>query len=104
VNGKDIALDLRESACDDCGEICGSKGGVNCRVWAWRGREYLEAPKAMIVDALLKAYSDAESAPEPSAPYRMPENLRMFFLSPARKQTTVAPVKACCDKDSCCKT
>jgi uncharacterized protein DUF2703 len=104
VNGKDIALDLRESPCDDCGEICGCKGGVNCRVWAWQGKEYLEAPKAMIVDAILKAYSHAETVPEPPSPYSMPENLRTFFLSPARKQTTTAPAKACCDKDSCCKT
>jgi hypothetical protein len=104
VKGTDIALDLRESACDDCGEICGCKGGVNCRVWAWRGKEYLEAPKAMIVDAILKAYSHAETAPEPPSPYQMPENLRTFFLSPAKKQTAVTPVKACCDKDSCCKT
>ena len=104
VSGKDIALDLRESPCDDCGEICGCKGGVNCRVWAWRGKEYPEAPKAMIVDAILKAYSHAETTPESPAPYRMPENLRTYFLSPARQQRTVAPAKACCDKESCCKT
>src|SRR5215208_209234 len=32
LNGRDIAVELRESGCADCGEGCGCGGGVNCRV------------------------------------------------------------------------
>jgi hypothetical protein len=75
VNGRDIALELRESACADCGPDCGCGGGVACRVWVWRGREHTEAPKAMIVDAILRAYG-TEVAPPARGRYRVPENLR----------------------------
>ena len=77
VNGRDIALELRESSCADCGSLCGCEGGVDCRVWVWRGREYTEAPKAMIVDAVLRAYAAAGS-PAPDETHRMPDNLRRF--------------------------
>jgi glutaredoxin len=104
VNGKDIALDLHESPCEDCGELCGCKGGVSCRVWAWQGKEYLEAPKAMIVDAILKAYGREETAPQDPLPYRMPDNLSAFFAGSAREEAkTPASSTTCCDKDSCCK-
>lgn len=78
VNGRDIAPERRESPCNDCGSLCGCDGGVDCRVWVWRGREYTEAPKAMIVDAILRGYAAAGSPAEHGS-HRMPDNLRRFF-------------------------
>src|SRR5215216_5096641 len=54
VNGKDIALEFRESNCDSCGEACGCEGTIDCRVWVWQGEEHTEAPVPMIVDAMLR--------------------------------------------------
>jgi hypothetical protein len=85
LNGRDIAVDLRESACGDCGTACGC--GVNCRVWTWCGEEYVEAPKPMIVDALLRAYADLGKPVADPAPYRLPDNLRGFFAGRAAKGT-----------------
>jgi hypothetical protein len=79
LNGRDIAVELRESGCSDCGEGCACGGGVNCRVWVWQGKEYLEAPKPMVVEALLKAYADLDKPVAAPGPYRLPENLRGFF-------------------------
>ncbi len=39
VNGRDIALELRESSCESCGEACGCQGAVDCRVWVYQGKE-----------------------------------------------------------------
>jgi hypothetical protein len=103
VNGKDITLDLRESPCEDCGDLCGCKGGVHCRVWVWQGKEYLEAPKAMILDAILKAYAREGSPPEQPSPYQMPDNLRRFFGSSGKRARSRAPGStACCDQELCC--
>lgn len=83
VNGKDIALELRESRCGDCGAACGGAAGVDCRVWVWRGEEHVEAPKAMIVDAILRAYGEAVPSAAVARPapaeYALPENLRRVF-------------------------
>lgn len=31
VNGRDIALETRESKCDSCSDLCGCAEGTNCR-------------------------------------------------------------------------
>lgn len=104
VNGHDIALELRESGCDDCGSICGCEGGIDCRVWVWRGKEYPEAPKAMIVDALLRGYAMAGSPPPaPREPYRMPANLRRFFDGVEGRTAAEAEEAPCC-ASGCCGT
>ena len=103
VNSRDIALELRESSCAECGEACGCDGAIDCRVWVWQGQEYTQAPPAMIVDAILRAiYAGApravDVAPAASA---VPENLMRFFDGKA--QQTVAN---CCSADeqaSCCE-
>jgi hypothetical protein len=102
INGRDIALELRESNCGDCGDICGCEGQVDCRVWVWQGREYTEAPKALIVDAVLRAYTHAwEPAPASVRRYRLPDNLRTFFA--ARSSTAVGASNSdCCDRTVCC--
>ena len=49
VNGRDIAGELTESSCSECGELCGCDGGVDCRVWDYRGERHTEAPTGLIV-------------------------------------------------------
>ena len=83
VEGRDIALDVRESDCKDCGGLCGCTG-IDCRVWVWKGREYEDAPVPMIVDAIDRAVADPSSAGSaPAGRYRLPENLRRFFRAKA---------------------
>lgn len=113
INGRDIALELRESNCADCGDICGCTsgdsgggggGGVDCRVWVWQGREHTEAPKALIIDAILRAYYNAwEPAPAPDAPYRLPENLRKFFRAAPDAPSAASSADDCCDRTTCCE-
>jgi hypothetical protein len=114
VDGRDVALELRESSCgsEACTDGCGDQ--IACRVWVHRGREYTEPPVAMIVDAILghvygrpgrRARSDDE-------PYELPENLARFFSGKAasvalneRVCCPPAEQQSCCDadaKEDCC--
>ena len=78
INGSDIALDLKESSCTDCGDLCGED--VDCRVWVYDGVEYNEPPKALIVNAIFKEIYGERKAESPSKEnYHLPENLRVFF-------------------------
>ena len=78
INGKDIELEVRESACRDCGDLCGED--VDCRVWVYDGIEYTEPPKALIVNAILKeVYGDQKTGPVKKEEYRLPNNLQVFF-------------------------
>jgi hypothetical protein len=103
VNGHDIALELRESSCAECGEACGCNGAIDCRVWVWQGQEYTQAPPAMIVDAILRAVygvGQAGSAPVAEA---VPANLERFF---AGKDRMAAEVASCCsptEQAACCE-
>jgi hypothetical protein len=105
VDGRDIALELRESSCAECGETCGCNGAIDCRVWVWRGQEHTQAPTAMIVDAILReAYSSMERAARPApAAADVPENLARFF---AGKAALVAENAGCCapsEQAACCE-
>jgi hypothetical protein len=113
VNGQDLALELRESHCDDCTEACACEGSVDCRIWVWQGAEHSAAPQALIVDAILRqVYGGAEQiATAPPAATVIPENLERFFASKARMAVEPAgccsPAKqaTCCEpseKASCC--
>ena len=78
VNGRDIQMDVKESLCESCGDLCGDE--VDCRVWVYEGQEYTVPPKAMIIEAILKEVygGKAESAIiEPE--YLLPENLKHFY-------------------------
>lgn len=102
INGQDVALELRESDCQDCGEIAGCGGGVDCRVWVWQGREHTEAPRGLIIDAVLRAAYGPERGAEPPAAYELPENLRRFY-----EATATSSGDACCATakpaaDACC--
>jgi len=105
INGRDIALEFKESSCSDCDDLCDCDGDVDCRVWIWQGKEYREAPKGMIIDTLLKAYA---AGPGDGNDFRLPENLRQFFarkLEQQRTAGTAADVHVssdCCDRDTCC--
>jgi Domain of unknown function (DUF2703) len=114
LNGKDISLEFRESRCESC-ESCACNGTVNCRVWVFQGRGYTEAPKAMIVDAILREVYASQPQPVPAAvPFEdVPENLKRFF-SGKRQQKAAAEESLCCppaeevvccepsEKASCC--
>lgn len=105
VNGKDIALEFCESRCETC-ESCACNGTVNCRVWVFQGREYTEAPAAMIVDAILReAYAgQPQSAPQRVPFEDVPENLTRFFAGKAQQKATEE--SSCCsavEQGSCCE-
>jgi hypothetical protein len=114
MDGRDIALETRESKCDSCTDLCGCAEGTNCRVWLYRGEEYTEAPVAMLVEAILQeAFRVPQSGrPVESTDGEVPKNLQRFFAgasarpaqdvssccSPAQQQTCCAPAEkaACC--------
>ncbi|HET6466334.1 MAG TPA: DUF2703 domain-containing protein [Nitrospiria bacterium] len=113
INGKDIALEFRESRCESC-EACAGNVPVNCRVWVFQGQEYTEAPKAMIMDAILREiYGGTPSKKPPARPRKrldVPENLRRFFSGKAAiKQSSCCPPAEqtdCCEaseKAACCE-
>lgn len=78
INGNDIALEVKESSCKECGDLCGDD--VDCRVWVHEGIEYNEPPKAMIINALLKeVYSDRKINATKTENYVLPDNLKAFF-------------------------
>ena len=103
VNGTDIALELRESSCAECGEACACDGGIDCRVWVWQGQEHTAAPTAMIVDAILReVYGTGERVVAP-VPGALPENLERFF---AGKTRLIAEDASCCppaEQAACCE-
>jgi hypothetical protein len=110
VNGRDIALETRESKCDSCTDLCGCEEGTNCRVWLYRGLEYTEAPVAMIVEAILQeVFQTLHPATQMMPVYEdVPENLKRFFAGAVRDTSSccsVAKQQTCCEpaeKASCC--
>ena len=103
VNGQDIALELRESSCAECGEACGCDGQIDCRVWVWQDREYTVAPAPMIVDAMLReVYAGRHRPPDAASAVAVPENVLRFL---AGKEQQAAASKSCCSsakQDTCC--
>jgi hypothetical protein len=114
VDGRDVALELRESSCgsEACTDGCGDH--IACRVWVHRGREYTEPPVAMIVDAILgHVYGDtAERDRSAAEAYELPQNLARFFAGRAASASlnehaccSPAEQQSCCDadaKEDCC--
>jgi hypothetical protein len=76
VNGADICRDVKENACQSCGDICGAD--TQCRVFVHDGAEYDQPPKAMIVEGVLKSLY-APRIETDDGPYILPENLSTFF-------------------------
>ncbi len=105
LNGKDIALEFRESRCASC-ESCACNGTVNCRVWVFQEQEYTEAPKAMIIDAILReVYASQPASASAAVPLEdVPENLKRFFSGKTQQQA--AAESSCCsitEEVSCCE-
>lgn len=79
INAKDIDLNIKETKCIECGELCGDD--VECRVWEYEGAEYTEPPTAMIINAIMKEiYSDTEAKPLKQDKYILPNNLKYFLM------------------------
>jgi len=93
VNGRDIQMEVKESLCESCGDLCGDE--VDCRVWVYQGREYTAPPRAMIVEAILKEVYGGDSAnraeQEAEQEYVIPENLRRFYAAMEKKKTLSYP-------------
>ncbi|NPV89519.1 MAG: DUF2703 domain-containing protein [Firmicutes bacterium] len=108
INGHDIQLDFKESLCESCGDVCGDM--VDCRVWIYQGKEYTEAPKAMLIDAILReVYGGSKTSSERPKITELPENLRNFFLAKRKQQANQNAVEfpdnICCSSpasDKCC--
>ncbi|MGI9953341.1 DUF2703 domain-containing protein [Moorellaceae bacterium AZ2] len=103
INGRDIQLDVRESLCESCGDLCGED--VDCRVWVYQGKEYTEAPKGMIIEAILKhVYGGGMEAPAKRETLtELPANLKRFFAAKRKREGGIngsAPAQEA--KDSCC--
>ncbi len=64
--------------------MCGDE--VDCRVWVYAGQEYNVPPKAMIIEAILKAvYGGNTGVPVSEQEYTLPENLRRFYVAMDKK-------------------
>lgn len=79
IGGLDLAEEVTESCCQDCGDLCGD--AVDCRTWTWRGASYEQPPVEMIADGILRAAFRAPAADggAPETPFVLPENLERFF-------------------------
>lgn len=95
VNGNDIQLDIKESECQSCGDLCGET--VDCRIWTYQGKEYTAPPKAMIIDAVLReVYGGTKEKSETKMNTDVPENLKKFFAAKRRKDKTDNESGGCC--------
>lgn len=83
VNGRDIQMEVKESFCESCGDLCGDN--VDCRVWVYQGQEYTVPPKAMITDAILKEVYNSNNKKEKMKEYILPENLKQFYETMKKK-------------------
>ena len=92
VNGNDIAVELRESVCEDCGDLCGDT--VDCRVWVYNGVEYTSPPKELIVDAILREVYNGGQSVTRGEVYQLPENLEIYFIAKAHKDEAERQEKA----------
>lgn len=101
INGSDIAFETMESKCDSCTDLCGCDDGTDCRVWLYQGKEYNEAPVAMVVEAILTEIFNSKKIASKQGDYEVPENLKRFFASTSSKESV-----QCCDddtKETCCE-
>lgn len=98
INGRDIQLHNKETSCSSCSTITGEN--VDCRVWIFEDNEYTEAPKPLLIEAILKEiYGSVSPTEQPNEPYELPENLKQFLK--AKQQ---AKQMECCHtkKDNHC--
>lgn len=88
INGKDITIEVKESNCKDCGDLCGDT--VDCRVFTYEGVDYDEPPKEMVINAILKeVYGTQTESTAKVSEYVLPKNLRLFFEGQDLKTNTL---------------
>ena len=96
VNGRDIQMEVKESLCESCGDLCGDE--VDCRVWVYEGEEYSVPPKAMIVEAILKEVFGGHAEAPAGQEYVLPGNLKRFYQAKARQDKSNGKS----NKSKCC--
>ncbi len=86
INGRDIQLEVKESLCQSCGDLCGDD--VDCRVWVYQGKEYSVPPKGLLIEAILReVYKEpAEGVKSITRPAEIPDNLKRFFAARQKKE------------------
>ncbi|OPX90773.1 MAG: hypothetical protein A4E53_00826 [Pelotomaculum sp. PtaB.Bin104] len=103
INGSDIQMDVKEDFCESCGDLCGDD--VDCRIWVYQGEEYTVPPKAMVIEAILKAVYGSNSTNETEQEYILPDNLKRFYAAMKKKTEEDQIISSCCfssSKSSCC--
>lgn len=93
VNGRDIQMEVKETLCESCGDLCGDQ--VDCRVWVYQGKEYTVPPKALIIEAILKEIygGSASCGSTTNQKYLIPANLRNFYAAMKEKKQNTG---SCC--------
>ena len=111
VNGRDIAGEMIEGSYPECGELCSCDGGVDCRIWDYRGERHTEAPTGSIVEAILAEVGPSGTMRSEETHFvDVPENLKRFFAGTdaAREVSSCCSTEeqaTCCDpaeKAGCC--
>ncbi len=103
VNGHDIQMEVKESLCESCSDLCGDE--VDCRVWVYQGKEYTIPPKAMIIEAILKEVYGNVTRDIEDKEFVLPENLKHFYESMKVNIDNIQMKDSCCSsskKESCC--
>ena len=95
VNDRDICSEVKENDCGCCGDISGT--AVTCRVFTYEGKDYEVPPKAMLVEAILKAVFGAETENAKEEIYNVPQNLKDFYRGKFEKSGG-----CCCGGSGCC--
>lgn len=93
VAGRDIQPELRESDCNACGALP-NQSRVDCRVWAYQGKDYTVPPPGLVIAAIMAAALDPDARLDTSADsgYALPDNLKSFF----DRKMAGPSVRACC--------
>ena len=83
LNGRDIAQDIQESACESCGDLTKSNTLVDCREWHYAGKVYSSAPLPMLLEAIMEAMLkiNVELLTMPAPLEELPENLKKYFAN-----------------------
>ena len=113
VDGRDVQPDPVETPCESCGELLDRRGGfddgpaVDCRSWRYRGEEHVTPPVELLVEEILRAAVAERAAPDdrdPTARYRVPENLRRFFDADAsRRNDSSGQRESAAGGEPCCR-
>ncbi|GAA0489445.1 hypothetical protein GCM10008986_14100 [Salinibacillus aidingensis] len=100
INGTDIQPASKESNCGSCNTITGID--VDCRVWVYKGKEYTEAPKGIIMDAILaEVYGQSSASNEGKGEnFVLSGNLKNFFDQKEKQRSK--DDNMCCSSDQCC--